>query len=179
MGRLLKPLAPLRDAVEAILIRSLEQSAGAALLRPSANSNVEFTVEQWPTNFSNEFELIPMSPTHDFGFDDDEADMEPVGFFGLSEEYLHDPLFGALADPCRRAILTLACKQPGISTEDLKAEIPVGVDQLTEHLTLLKRVGLLAESSCADAALYSVELDVLHEATDRLDAIYRTADDSL
>ncbi|GAB3561300.1 ArsR/SmtB family transcription factor [Spelaeicoccus albus] len=110
-----------------------------------------------------------------FESDEVESDVEPIEFFGLSHESLTDPLYNALVNPCRRAILTLLCKQRDSTLEELAAELPSPGVSLSEHIKVLVDAGTVAASTVGDEIVYTVNLDTLTEIAEHLNAMRDTA----
>jgi len=67
-----------------------------------------------------------------------------------------DAVFGAIADPTRRAILDLLRAQE-MRAGDLAAHFPVSRPAIAKHVGVLKRAGLLRERRAAQARLYSLD----------------------
>ncbi len=97
-----------------------------------------------------------------------------------------DAVFGALADPTRRAILArLAAGDANVS--DLAAPFDMTQPAISRHLKVLERAGLISRRRQATARLSHLEAEPLREATewlakyqeywdqsfDRLDALLR------
>jgi DNA-binding transcriptional ArsR family regulator len=82
-----------------------------------------------------------------------------------------DTVFGALADPTRRAILArLAAGDANVS--ELSAPFKVSQPAISRHLKVLERAGLISRRRRATARLSHLEAEPLKEATDWL-ARYR------
>src|ERR671924_699228 len=78
-----------------------------------------------------------------------------------------DPLsavFGALADPTRRAILTRLTKGDATVAE-LSAPFRVSQPAISRHLKVLERAGLISRRRRATARLSHLEAEPLREAT--------------
>src|SRR5438445_12194142 len=101
-----------------------------------------------------------------------------------------DWVFGALADPTRRAILTrLAAGDANVS--ELSAPFAVSQPAISRHLKVLERAGLISRRRRATARLSHLEAARLKEATtwltryqaywdetyDRLDALLAARQD--
>ncbi|MBV8347128.1 MAG: helix-turn-helix transcriptional regulator [Mycolicibacterium sp.] len=54
-----------------------------------------------------------------------------------------DEIFGALADPTRRAIVTRLTEGP-CSVSELAAPFPISAPAITKHLSVLERAGMIA-----------------------------------
>ena len=67
-----------------------------------------------------------------------------------------DAVFGAIADPTRRAILDLLRGQE-LRAGELAAHFPVSRPAIAKHVGVLKRAGLLRERRAAQARLYSLD----------------------
>ncbi|TAJ71261.1 MAG: ArsR family transcriptional regulator [Phenylobacterium sp.] len=82
-----------------------------------------------------------------------------------------DAVFGAIADPTRRAILDLLRGQE-LRAGELAAHFPVSRPAIAKHVGVLKRAGLLRERRAAQARLYSLDPAAL-ASVDRWLAPYR------
>ncbi|HET9311764.1 MAG TPA: metalloregulator ArsR/SmtB family transcription factor [Actinomycetota bacterium] len=82
-----------------------------------------------------------------------------------------DQVFGALADPTRRAILT-RLTEGDASVAELTAPFTVSQPAISRHLKVLERAGLISRSRKATARLSHLEAEPLREATAWL-AAYR------
>ena len=99
-------------------------------------------------------------------------------------------VFGALADPTRRAILT-RLTEGDATVAELAAPFRVSQSAISQHLKVLERAGLISRSRRATARLSHLEAEPLREATawlaryraywddsyDRLDALLATLQD--
>lgn len=73
------------------------------------------------------------------------------------------PVFKALADPTRRAILKRL--QEGSETAgDLAAEFPISKPSLSHHFNILKAAGLVRTERRGQHIVYSLNATVLQEA---------------
>jgi DNA-binding transcriptional ArsR family regulator len=52
------------------------------------------------------------------------------------------PVFAALADPTRRAVVSLLARQPGLTASALAGELPVSRQAIAKHLAQLRDAGL-------------------------------------
>jgi DNA-binding transcriptional ArsR family regulator len=75
-----------------------------------------------------------------------------------------DVVFGALADPTRRAILT-RLTQGEASVAELAAPFTVSQPAISRHLRVLERAGLISRTRKATARLSHLEAEPLKEAT--------------
>ena len=73
-------------------------------------------------------------------------------------------LFGALADPTRRAILTRLTDGDATVTE-LAAPFSVSQPAISRHLRVLEQAGLISRSRRATARLSHLEAEPLRKAT--------------
>ena len=73
-------------------------------------------------------------------------------------------VFGALADPTRRAILARLAKGD-LAVRDLAAPFPVSQPAISRHLKVLEGAGLISRSRRATARLSHLEAEPLREAT--------------
>ena len=80
-------------------------------------------------------------------------------------------VFGALADPTRRAILA-RLTQGDANVAELAAPFAVSQPAISRHLKVLERAGLISRRRRATARLSHLEAAPLREATDWL-ATYR------
>ena len=87
-----------------------------------------------------------------------------------------DPLtsvFGALADPTRRAILARLAEVNGdLTVAQLAAPFPVSQPAISRHLKVLEGAGLISRTRRATARLSHLEAEPLRDAADWL-ARYR------
>ena len=90
--------------------------------------------------------------------------MPPVAELSArSEEHL-DAVFGALADPTRRAILT-RLTQGEATVAELAKPFTVSQPAISRHLRVLEGAGLISRSRRATARLSHLEAEPLKEAT--------------
>jgi DNA-binding transcriptional ArsR family regulator len=54
-----------------------------------------------------------------------------------------DRIFGALADPTRRALLTRLALQETLSVSELAAPLPISLPAVMKHLDVLEHAGLI------------------------------------
>jgi DNA-binding transcriptional ArsR family regulator len=73
-------------------------------------------------------------------------------------------VFGALADPTRRAILT-RLTEGDRTVAELSAPFTVSQPAISRHLKVLERAGLVSRSRRATARLSHLEAEPLREAT--------------
>jgi DNA-binding transcriptional ArsR family regulator len=73
-------------------------------------------------------------------------------------------VFGALADPTRRAILTRLA-DGDLAVRDLAAPFPVSQPAISRHLKVLEGAGLISRSRRATARLSHLEAEPLRDAT--------------
>ena len=73
-------------------------------------------------------------------------------------------VFGALADPTRRAILT-RLTEGDATVAELAAPFRVSQPAISQHLKVLERAGLISRSRRATARLSHLEAEPLREAT--------------
>jgi len=78
-----------------------------------------------------------------------------------------DAVFGALADPTRRAILT-RLTQGEASVAEIAAPFTVSQPAISRHLKVLEEAGLISRSRRATARLSHLEAEPLREATEWL-----------
>ena len=73
-------------------------------------------------------------------------------------------VFGALADPTRRAILA-RLTESDLTVAELSAPFSVSQPAISRHLKVLERAGLISRSRRATARLSHLEAEPLREAT--------------
>jgi DNA-binding transcriptional ArsR family regulator len=78
-----------------------------------------------------------------------------------------DAVFGALADPTRRAILA-RLTQGEASVAEIAAPFTVSQPAISRHLKVLEGAGLISRSRRATARLSHLEAEPLREATEWL-----------
>ena len=76
-------------------------------------------------------------------------------------------VFGALADPTRRAILAHLTSND-LTVGELAAPFPVSQPAISRHLKVLERAGLISRSRRATARLSHLEAEPLRDATEWL-----------
>jgi DNA-binding transcriptional ArsR family regulator len=69
-------------------------------------------------------------------------------------------LLEALADPSRRAIVTILCRRP-TSVTALADALPVSRPAVSQHLRVLKDVGLVVDRAAGTRRIYSVQPEAL------------------
>jgi DNA-binding transcriptional ArsR family regulator len=74
-------------------------------------------------------------------------------------------VFGALADPTRRAILA-RLTAGDLTVAELSAPFPVSQPAISRHLKVLEGAGLISRSRRATARLSHLEAEPLREATE-------------
>ena len=75
-----------------------------------------------------------------------------------------DAVFGALADPTRRAILARLAEGDA-NVAELSAPFKVSQPAISRHLKVLERAGLISRSRRATARLSHLEAEPLRDAT--------------
>ena len=73
-------------------------------------------------------------------------------------------VFGALADPTRRAILTRLA-DGDLAVRDVAAPFPISQPAISRHLRVLEDAGLISRSRRATARLSHLEAEPLRDAT--------------
>jgi DNA-binding transcriptional ArsR family regulator len=76
-------------------------------------------------------------------------------------------VFGALADPTRRAILARLA-EGDLRVRELAAPFPMSQPAISRHLKVLEHAGLISRSRRATARLSHLEPEPLREATEWL-----------
>lgn len=74
-----------------------------------------------------------------------------------------DEVFRALADPTRRALLTLLGEEPR-PVSDLTAHFEMSQPAVSQHLRVLKQAGLVAETKSGRNRIYRLNPDPLRLA---------------
>jgi DNA-binding transcriptional ArsR family regulator len=74
-------------------------------------------------------------------------------------------VFGALADPTRRAILA-RLTESDLTVAELSAPFAVSQPAISRHLKMLERAGLISRSRRATARLSHLEAEPLRQATE-------------
>jgi DNA-binding transcriptional ArsR family regulator len=90
--------------------------------------------------------------------------MAPVAELKARTDEHLDAVFGALADPTRRAILT-RLTQGEASVAELAKPFTVSQPAISRHLRVLEQAGLISRSRKATARLSHLEAEPLKEAT--------------
>ncbi len=88
-----------------------------------------------------------------------------------------DAVFGALADPTRRAILS-RLTQGEASVAEIAAPFTVSQPAISRHLKVLEDAGLISRSRRATARLSHLEAEPLREATEWLSGYREFWDES-
>src|ERR1700709_226233 len=71
-----------------------------------------------------------------------------------------EALADALGDPSRRAILAMLCERPA-SVTTLASALPVSRPAVSQHLRVLKDVGLVQDRAEGTRRIYTVQPDAL------------------
>jgi DNA-binding transcriptional ArsR family regulator len=74
-------------------------------------------------------------------------------------------VFGALADPTRRAILTQLAARGDATVRELAEPHAVSQPAISQHLKVLEKAGLISRHRRATARLSHLEAEPLQEAT--------------
>ena len=90
--------------------------------------------------------------------------MPPVADLLSRPDERLDAVFGALADPTRRAILT-RLTQGEATVAELAKPFTVSQPAISRHLRVLEQAGLISRSRRATARLSHLEAEPLKEAT--------------
>ena len=83
-----------------------------------------------------------------------------------------DHLFGALADPTRRAIL-VSLQRGAAPVHTLAADFDMSRPAVSKHLAVLRNAGLVTEAKRGRENLYALERNRLDEARRWLSAFWR------
>lgn len=73
-------------------------------------------------------------------------------------------VFGALADPTRRALLAAIAEQPRTTATELAAELPISRQAVLKHLTALGEAGLVDRERSGREVRYRVTPAPLSDA---------------
>ncbi len=73
-------------------------------------------------------------------------------------------VFGALADPTRRALLTAIADHPEMTATELAAELPISRQAVLKHLTSLEDAGLLDRERSGREVRYRMTPEPLSDA---------------
>lgn len=76
-------------------------------------------------------------------------------------------VFGALADPTRRAIID-RLRAGDLSSGDLAEPLPISRPAVSQHLKVLEAAGLITRSKIAQRRIVSLNADMLSGATEWL-----------
>jgi DNA-binding transcriptional ArsR family regulator len=76
-------------------------------------------------------------------------------------------VFGALADPTRRAIID-RLRAGDLSSGDLAESLPISRPAVSQHLKVLEAAGLITRSKIAQRRIVSLNADMLSGATEWL-----------
>ena len=87
---------------------------------------------------------------------------------GSSRELQLSAIFGALADPTRRAILARLAEGEA-SVGELAEPFSIGVRAISKHVGVLERAGLVARSRDAQRRLSTIEAGSLRDAFEWLE----------
>jgi DNA-binding transcriptional ArsR family regulator len=83
-------------------------------------------------------------------------------------------LVEALADPSRRAILTMLCEHPA-SVTVLADAMPVSRPAVSQHLKVLKDVGLVTDHAEGTRRVYTVQPDALEAIRAYFDDFWKSS----
>src|SRR6186997_1577465 len=89
-----------------------------------------------------------------------------------------DALFGAIADPTRRAILDRLAHGEARVT-DIAADFPISLNSVSKHIRMLERAGLVRRSIIGRDHLLALDAGPLEEAQAWIEKYRRFWDDSL
>ena len=88
-------------------------------------------------------------------------------------------VFGALADPTRRALLARVADQPEVTATELAAELPISRQAVVKHLTALAEAGLLDRERSGREVLYRMTPEPLSDAVSWMAHVGAQWDDRL
>jgi DNA-binding transcriptional ArsR family regulator len=86
-------------------------------------------------------------------------------------------LVDAVADPSRRAIVECLVARPRSVTE-IAAEMPISRSAVSQHLQVLKSVGLVHDHAAGTRRVYRVDPDALAIIREYFDAFWRRSLDA-
>lgn len=81
------------------------------------------------------------------------------------------PVFAALGDPVRLAMVVLLCKEGPLPTIRLKQSTPVSRQAVTKHLQMLEETGLVQSQRVGRDRLWQIKTRQLSEIRAYLDQI--------
>jgi DNA-binding transcriptional ArsR family regulator len=86
---------------------------------------------------------------------------------------MSDPggVFEALADPTRRAVLTMVGRHGPVTATELAAELPVSRQAVAKHLDALRVAGLVESDKQGRDVRYGLRPDGLDDASAWMDAV--------
>ena len=90
-----------------------------------------------------------------------------------------DEVFGALADPTRRAILTAVAERGETTATDLAAGLPVTRQAVAKHLAVLQGAGLVAARRAGRETRYAPTPAPMSEAISWMTTVGARWDDRL
>ena len=82
-----------------------------------------------------------------------------------------DAVFAALADPTRRAVLSLVGQRGPLSATELAEELPVTRQAVVKHLGLLRDAGLVGATKVGRDVRYELRSGALDSATSWINAV--------
>ncbi len=88
-------------------------------------------------------------------------------------------VFGALADPTRRAILATIAGQPEVTATELAAELPISRQAVLKHLTALEDAGLLDRERSGREVHYTMTPEPMSDAVSWMADVGAEWDDRL
>jgi DNA-binding transcriptional ArsR family regulator len=88
-------------------------------------------------------------------------------------------VFGALADPTRRALLTTIAGHPATTATELAAQLPISRQAVLKHLNALTDAGLLDRTRSGREVRYKFTPAPLSDAVDWMTAVGAEWDDRL
>ncbi|MBV9309893.1 MAG: winged helix-turn-helix transcriptional regulator [Solirubrobacterales bacterium] len=88
-------------------------------------------------------------------------------------------VFGALADPTRRSLLSAIAEHPATTASELAADLPISRQAVIKHLTALADAGLLARQRNGREVHYTLTPAPLSEAVSWMARVGGQWDDRL
>ncbi|MEO7723416.1 MAG: metalloregulator ArsR/SmtB family transcription factor [Chthoniobacterales bacterium] len=91
----------------------------------------------------------------------------------------HAPVFAALGDPTRLALMARLCERAPCSISQLAAGSPITRQAITKHLRVLEGAGLVRGEMTGRECLFQIEPEPLDEAKEYLDRVAQQWDAAL
>jgi DNA-binding transcriptional ArsR family regulator len=88
-------------------------------------------------------------------------------------------VFGALADPTRRQLLSAIADRPAVTATELAAELPISRQAVLKHLVALEHAGLLDRQRAGREVRYRLTPEPLSDAVSWMTTVGGQWDDRL